>query len=453
LLETNGWVKMYQKRFLFSQLKNGYEIASAFKVAREEALLAIKHIESKGNILKSICRCIEDDIKEVHSALLDVQRLYNEIAASITTSLAARTVLNKQRHAILSLHKEGLLDLHEHKKLKGSVEYQMKKLAYHPPIVNMPNKLDILRQIEWLECIDRKYLPDIAFLFEDAVFQRGDTLVKQGEQSDSVFILARGTVAVSYASEITANEEVNVVELGMGSIFGEIAWVLNRERGATIKATSPGLIFSIKGSKLHEICHSNKELEYNLWETCGRRLFENALVSKEQDQPGTTTTRQQIRDFVNETEIHTVDPIYKKVKFYNYGRIMLLKGTAIVDTSIKSELIEAPNLLPTTTNELHEKLIFQVEFSTDAKFMCHKNLLSPSTNSFEDMTTINVGTTPNIVMELKTSQNILSGNLTTSLHTNHVQEYHAGSSSIQHQQEVSHLSADLVVPLGSIIDD
>jgi hypothetical protein len=52
-------------------------------------------------------------------------------------------------------------------------------------------------------------------------------------------------------------------------------------------------------------------------------------------------------------------------------------------------------------------------------------------------------------MELKTSQNILSGNLTTSLHTNHVQEYHAGSSSTQHQQEVSHLSADLVVPLGS----
>lgn len=436
LLETtNDWIKRYQKRFLFSQLKNGYEVASAFKVAREEALLAIKHsIGSKSEVIQSICSCIEDDIKEVHGALLDVQRLYNEIAASITTSLAARTVLNKQRHAICTLQKEGLLDLNEYKKLKGSVEYQMKKLAYHPPIINMPNKLDILRKIEWLECVERKHLPIIASSFEDAVFQRGDTLVKQGERSDNVFILARGTVTVSYESE-TANEEVNVVELGMGSIFGEIAWVLNRERGATIRATSPGLIFSIKGSKLREICDSNKELENNLWVTCGRRLFENALVSN--GDQSASVSRQDIRDYINETEIQSVDSINKKFQFYNNGRIMLLKGTANLNVNNESTLFEAPNLLPTNT-EYQNSLVFQVEFSTDAKFMCHKDLLSPSSNSIEDIA-INKIASPDIVMEINTSQNKLSCNLsTTSLaHLNH-------KSNIKLEEGV-HLSAGAVL--------
>jgi cAMP-binding proteins - catabolite gene activator and regulatory subunit of cAMP-dependent protein kinases len=436
LLETtNDWIKRYQKRFLFSQLKNGYEVASAFKVAREEALLAIKHIESKNEVLQSICSCIEDDIKEVHGALLDVQRLYNEIAASITTSLAARTVLNKQRRAICTLQKEGLLDLNEYKKLKGSVEYQMKKLAYHPPIINMPNKLDILRKIEWLECVERKHLPIIASSFEDAVFQRGDTLVKQGERSDNVFILARGTVTVSYESE-TTNEEVNVVELGMGSIFGEIAWVLNRERGATIRATSPGLIFSIKGSKLHEICDLNKELENSLWVTCGRRLFENALVSN--GDQSASVSRQDIRDYINETEIQSVDSINTKVQFYNNGRIMLLKGTANLNVNNESKLFEAPNLLPATSTEYQNSLVFQVEFSTDAKFMCHKDLLSPSSTSIEDIA-INKIASPDIVMEMmNTSQNILSDNLST---TSLVHLHHKSDIKLE---EGVHLSAGAV---------
>ena len=369
-------------------------------MAREEALLAIEHIQTQGDDLQLIRRCIEGDIKEVHGALLDVQRLYHEIAASITTSIVARTVLNKQRHAIVNLHKEGLLDLNELQKLKGSVEYQMKKLAYHPPIIVMPNKLDILRQIEWLECIDRNDLPAIVSSFDDAIFQRGDILVGQGDRSDNVFVLARGTVVVSYTSDVSKEGEVHNVELGMGSIFGEIAWVLGRERGATIKATSPGLIFSIQGSKLREICSSNLDLENNLWETCGRRLSENALFA----QGG--QTRQQIRDIVNEMKLHSIDPINKRVHFYNRGRVMLLRGTALVDLGHgNSTLIDAPNLLP--TNVIKSNTLFQVEFSTDAKFMCHKNSLERNPRPFDSDGVANNRITSEVAMELK-SQFVLS---------------------------------------------
>ena len=48
----------------------------------------------------------------------------------------------------------------------------------------------------------------------------------------------------------------------------------------------------------------------------------------------------------------------------------MLRGTAIVDIGGKSKLIEAPQLIPAHTKG--GDITFQVEFSTDAKFMCNK---------------------------------------------------------------------------------
>jgi|EP00979_Chaetoceros_neogracilis_P005615 hypothetical protein len=374
LLQAEGWMKWFQRRVLFDQLKNGYEIASGFKVAREEVLLAIKHIQNDGNDLRGILECVERDLKNVHSALLDVQRLYSEIAASITTTLAARIVLNKQRLTIMDLHQEGLLDLNEHNRLKASVEYQMKKLSYHPPIIAMPQKIDILGQIPWLECIDRKELESIASSFEDAVFQRGDILVQQDEKSDIVFVLARGTVTVSTQDD---GNEVEIDELGMGSVFGEIAWALNSIRGATIRATSPGLLFTILGSKLRELAESNDELERRLWETCGRRLSENVLATHG------CKSREKLRELVNEMELFTVDPINKKLQFFDLGKIVLLRGTAIVNIDGKSKLIEAPQLIPVHTKG--DDITFEVEFSTDAKIMCNKFVFEGKDESRMDL--------------------------------------------------------------------
>lgn len=318
LAKSESFTKRYQRRILFSRLKHGFEIASAFKIAREEVLLAIKHIQTNGIHLHYICQRIEEDINHVRTSLLDTQRLYNEIAASITTSMAARTVLNKQRCAIISLHKEGLLDIAEFKRLTGLVEYQMKALTHNPPIIGMPKKKDILKQIPWLECVNDEELTRIASSFKDNVFERGEILVKQDEKSDSVHVLARGTVAVSYIKE--SGEQVIIDELGMGSVFGEIAWALNCIRGATIVATSPGLLFTIPGSLLRDIAESNEQLEKKLWETCGRRLSENLLATKD-----SSMSRRQIREMVHEFDLHSIDPENKKlnVRYFVHPNLLI----------------------------------------------------------------------------------------------------------------------------------
>ena len=50
---------------------------------------------------------------------------------------------------------------------------------------------------------------------------------------------------------------------------------------------------------------------------------------------------------------------------------VLLRETAIIDQYGKHKLIKAPNVIPSNMNEI----IFDVEFSTSAKFMCHRHAL------------------------------------------------------------------------------
>eukprot|EP00957_Ditylum_brightwellii_P212353 15367198-Ditylum_brightwellii.AAC.2 len=374
--KTENWTKKYKQRALFSQLKHGYEIAIGFKVAREEVLGAFKLIQSTQHNYAAIRRGLEKDVKDVRTALLDTQRLYSEIAASITTYVAARTLLNKQRHAIHGLYNEGLLEINEHKSMIGTIEFLMKRLTNHPPLIEMPKKHEILGQIPWLECVESE---DLANTFEDAIFQRGDILVKQDEKSDSVHVLARGTVVVSQeivqsqrssdSTEIVSGDLVELVELdelGMGSVFGEMAWALKCPRGASIIATSPGLLFTISGPRLRELASSNKEIEKRLWETCGRRLTENLLALHPKYKG---TSRRKAREVVHEMTLCSIDPLDKRVCFNTSGVVVLLRGTANIQNDLlgSNEVVEAPNLLENNMSD-HT---FAVDLSTDGLFMCN----------------------------------------------------------------------------------
>ena len=359
--KTEGFAKNYRRRILYSQLQHGYDVTSGFKIAREEALDLMSGLLGSATRFRQIRDAIEKDLKSVRSSLLDMQRLYSEIASSITTGIAARTVLNKQRHAIHDLFHEGMLEKGETEKMLGSVEYQMKRLQYQPPVINMPTKEDLLRQIPWLECLDAEEMANVVDSFIDSTFTRGDMLMKQDDQDDSVYVLARGTVVVELETQL--GEKIELDELGMGSVFGEIAWALRSRRGASIIATSPGLLFNIPGHKLREIADNNKVLSDRLWDTCGRRLSENIFANQLEHQ---NKSRRQIRDIVHNMELFTVKPENKRVEFRNKAHVMLLQGVGIQTGREGSQMSEGPDIIRPMDAEGD---FFSVDFTSGAKFM------------------------------------------------------------------------------------
>lgn len=360
---------------MYNQLQHGYDVASGFKIAREEALDLLSGLLGSATRFQAIRDEIEEDLKGVRSSLLDMQRLYSEIASSITTAIAARTVLNKQRHAIHDLFHEGMLDKMEMEKMIGSVEYQMKRLHYQPPVITMPAKVDLLKQIPWLECLSEAELLTVVDNFQDSVFTRGDVLMRQDETDDTVYVLARGTVVVELETQL--GEKIELDELGMGSVFGEIAWALKSKRGASIIATSPGLLFKIDGNILRDLAQRNKMLSDRLWDTCGRRLSENMLANQLEHHG---KSRRQIRDIVHNMELFTVKPDKKQIEFKSKAHVILLQGVAMQSNPMtgQAEMVEAPSIvLPCNPGGD----FFTINFTADGKFMTELNCVAMRTKT------------------------------------------------------------------------
>jgi len=224
-----------------------------------------------------------------------------------------------------------------------------------------------------LECLNKEELSTVSFYFEDAIFQRGDILVRQDDTTDSVHVLARGTVVVTHES--SSGDMVEIDELGFGSVFGEIAWGLKCTRGASIVATSPGLLFTIQGDILRRLAKSNEHLEIQLWETCGRRLSEN-LLSTMLENGG--DSRQKIREIVQEMTLFRINPADKKICFNNSGFVVMLQGIAVLAKNSPSAdnnnvVVQAPKILFAKDETRKETHI--VDFSTDSIFMCNQSTI------------------------------------------------------------------------------
>lgn len=74
-------------------------------------------------------------------------------------------------------------------------------------------------------------------------FPAGETIVKQGESGDSLFIIVEGVVSVHV--QIEKDDAIEVARLGAGNFFGEMALFTGQERTATIIAMTDTILLEI----------------------------------------------------------------------------------------------------------------------------------------------------------------------------------------------------------------
>jgi len=94
--------------------------------------------------------------------------------------------------------------------------------------------LELLRGIRLFSDLDDPALRALGRVIERASFKAGDTLCKEAEAGDRMFIIASGDVAVLKA--VDAGEPIEVTMLHRGDIAGEMGLFGDRTRSATLKA-------------------------------------------------------------------------------------------------------------------------------------------------------------------------------------------------------------------------
>ncbi len=106
--------------------------------------------------------------------------------------------------------------------------------------------LNILKGLDIFSGIDAHALGELSLLFEEKIFNQGETIFEEDSIGNSMMIITSGEVRVSQRAD--SNMEEALIILKAGDLFGEMALIDDLPRSATIIAHTNVIIFEISRS-------------------------------------------------------------------------------------------------------------------------------------------------------------------------------------------------------------
>ena len=130
---------------------------------------------------------------------------------------------------------------------------------------------DLLRKVEVFEALSEEETRALAPRVRVEPFFSGDTVMRQGEPGDSLYIIDQGRVEVVVSHD---GRSERVAALGPGAFLGEMALLTGEERTATVVALEPTRCFVIDRAAFRDTLRQNPEIAEHISETLGRRRAE-----------------------------------------------------------------------------------------------------------------------------------------------------------------------------------
>lgn len=98
----------------------------------------------------------------------------------------------------------------------------------------------------------------------------GETIIKVGDEANSVLIIAYGEVNVTLEGQ-------RLARLGAGSVIGEMALFTRTKRRADVVATSDVSYIELQGSDALALCEQSARFEEELRRFCNNRIIRNLI--------------------------------------------------------------------------------------------------------------------------------------------------------------------------------
>ncbi|MFO0587224.1 MAG: mechanosensitive ion channel family protein [Polyangiaceae bacterium] len=108
-----------------------------------------------------------------------------------------------------------------------------------------------LANVDLLRVLDPGLRRRLAAAATTRLFSAGETIVRQDEDADELFIIERGTVTVLLSSK--GKKASEVTRLGPGMFFGEMALVTGEKRQATVRAATECEVTVIGHQAFHDV--------------------------------------------------------------------------------------------------------------------------------------------------------------------------------------------------------
>ena len=136
----------------------------------------------------------------------------------------------------------------------------------------------ILRGEALFDCMNDAQLENILQNSQIHRYGRGERLIEEGQPGDSMFVMLRGTAAVSVARNGTS---VRVGAMRQGDCFGEFALLTGEPRSATIRAENDCEVLEISKPIMAEVLRESPEYLSALSELLAKRKLEGEGIVKD----------------------------------------------------------------------------------------------------------------------------------------------------------------------------
>lgn len=126
-------------------------------------------------------------------------------------------------------------------------------------------KVLFLRKVDFFADLSTRELGHVAKIANEAVFPAGETIFREGDYGNTLYIIVRGEVAVTRGGQ-------RVGVLGEADYFGEMAVLTGEMRSASVTAMTDCMLMRIEQADFHGILAHNFEAVLAVIRTLCRRL-------------------------------------------------------------------------------------------------------------------------------------------------------------------------------------
>lgn len=139
--------------------------------------------------------------------------------------------------------------------------------------------LDMLSRVSLFQQAPEDFIAELAGLIRTRVFNRGDEIVRKGDEGKEMFLIRQGEVEVMGARMTDV-----VASMGPGDIFGEIALMLGQKRNATVRAAGYCEVFCLGQSELDALLPYYPGVRDRLLQLAQERQLQEQLRSEQEQE-------------------------------------------------------------------------------------------------------------------------------------------------------------------------
>lgn len=255
-------VQRYHLRALAARYEHDMAVHEAGRRVGNQIAELAELAGAKGDAADECRAAYERRAREALQHLDSVAEHFPEYVQAVQRHTAQRMALDGEVDAVDRLASTGAIPAAVARETRRALDAAQHDLMRHPVVALVPKPEDLLVRVPLMAGLGPADLASVAGTLVPRTILAGTAIIRQDEKGSSLYLIARGVVAVLVARG--GGEPDRVASLGAGEFFGERALLTAEPRNATVQAVTDCQLYELMKRDVDALRAGHPELERTL---------------------------------------------------------------------------------------------------------------------------------------------------------------------------------------------